>query len=113
KKCGQGLIEHKQRFNLRGFFFPGHDATMSLDSTLGESIAKKQPVDDGSVNFGFDFLDEEGDSVEKPTDGISLGVDDQSVNKDQPCSIDGETIPEVGRGKDSDDKPGKGPEFVF
>ncbi|MBE0575448.1 MAG: hypothetical protein IH613_06070 [Desulfuromonadales bacterium] len=113
KKCGQGLIEHKERFNLRGFFFPGQKATTSPDSALGESNAKEQPVSDGSVNFGFDFLDEEGDPVEKPTDGSSLDDDNQTVNIDQTFSIDGETIPEVVRDKDSDDKPGKGPEFAF
>ena len=111
KKCGQGLAEHKQKFNLRGFFFSGQKAGAEPESFADESNQEEEPSDDGTVDFGFDFLDEEEEPAGKATGGLSL--DDKSVSIDQPFGADSETIPADDRDSDPDDKPGKGPEFAF
>jgi hypothetical protein len=111
KKCGQGLTEHKEKFNLHGFFFPGKPAKTEAEPVVHESDELEEPPDDGTIDFGFDFLDEEEDQSGKTTGGISLGDDNQAVNIIQPFAADSETIPVDDR--DTSDKPGKGPEFVF
>ena len=117
KKCGQGLAEHKEKFNLRGFFSPGQTAAPEPTPVVEEYTEEEEPSADGSVDFGFDFLDEEQDPVGDPADNISLGDDNQSANIDQPFGADSETIPAdapaADNESDSDDKPEKGPEFAF
>lgn len=97
KKCGQGLAEHKAKFNLRGFFAPGHIAAAEPAPVTVDSFEDEEEPDDGAVDFGFDFLDD----------------DSQAVNINQPFGADSETIPADDTDSDSDDKPGKGPEFAF
>ncbi len=117
KKCGQGLAEHKEKFNLRGFFSPGQTAAPEPAPAAEEYTEEEEPSADGSVDFGFDFLDEEQDPIGDSTDDISLGDDSQSVNIDQPFGADSETIPAdapaADKESDSGDKPEKGPEFAF
>jgi hypothetical protein len=117
KKCGKGLAEHKEKFNLRGFFSPGQSTVAEVAAVDDESDAEEEPSADGSVDFGFDFLDEEENPAEGPNDAIALGDDNQAVNIDQPFGADSETIPAdapaAGSEDSSDDKPKKGPEFAF
>lgn len=115
KKCNNDLVEHKSKFNLRGFFSPGQAAVTEPEPAIEESYEEEEASADGSVDFGFDFLDEEGDPVAESADDISLN-DNQDVNIDQPFGADSETIPADGPAdseSDSDDKPEKGPEFAF
>ena len=116
KKCGQDLAGHKAKFNLRGFNSPGELVVSEPEPVVDESNEELDPPADGTVDFGFDFLEEEGLTGE-PADSITLGDDDQAVNIDQPFGADSETIPAdtpaSDSESDSDDKPGKGPEFAF
>ena len=117
KKCSTDLTEHKAKFNLRGFFSPGQPAVAEVAAVADESDVEEEPSADGSVDFGFDFLDEESDPAGKVDNAIPLGDDNQAVNIDQPFSADSETIPADTPASDdksdSDDKPEKGPEFAF
>jgi hypothetical protein len=119
KKCSTDLTEHKAKFNLRGFFFPGQTAETPAAAPAAfadESDEEVEQASDGSVDFGFDFLDEEEDPIAEPASATSLGDDEQDVNIDQPFGADSETIPadEPAAGEDGDnDKPEKGPEFAF
>lgn len=117
KKCNNDLTEHKAKFNLRGFFSPGKSAVSApLATNIEESEDTEQPQDD-SIDFGFDFLEEDDDAVEKSADKISLDDDSQSFNIDQPFGVDSESVPadefDFDDEDDSDDKPKKGPEFAF
>ena len=115
KKCNNDLVEHKSKFNLRGFFSPGQAAETEPEPVIDENHEEEEASADGSVDFGFDFLDEEGDPVAESADDISLN-DIQDVNIDQPFGADSETIPAdtpADSERDSDDKPEKGPEFAF
>ncbi len=116
KKCGQGLAEHKEKFSLRGFFSPGKPTATAPEPVVDEDN-EEEPSADDSVDFGFDFLDEEEDPTGVPASDISLGDDVQDINIDQPFGADSETIPADAptpdSGNDSNDKPGKGPEFAF
>ncbi len=107
KKCGQGLIEHKEKFNLRGFFSPGKLAKTEPEFVVQERDEQEEPSDDNTIDFGFDFLDEEEDQSGKAAGGISLDDDSQAVNINQPFGVDSETIPVDER--DASDKPGKRP----
>jgi hypothetical protein len=117
KKCGQDLTEHKAKFNLRGFHSPGEVVVAEPEPVVAESSEELDPPADGAVDFGFDFLEEEEGLAGEPADSIALGDDNQSVNIDQPFGADSETIPAdtpaSDTESDSDDKPGKGPEFAF
>ena len=115
KKCSSDLVEHKSKFNLRGFFFPGQAAAPVPEPAIDEIYQGEDASADDSVDFGFDFLDEEGDPTAKATEDISLNAN-HDVNIDQPFGADSETIPADApedSASDSDDKPGKGPEFAF
>ena len=115
KKCNNDLVEHKAKFNLRGFFSPGQPAVTEPEPAIDESDEEEEPSADGSVDFGFDFLDEESDQVADSAEDISLN-DHQDVNIAQPFGADSETIPAdapADSNSDSDDKPEKGPEFAF
>jgi hypothetical protein len=127
KKCGKDLTEHKAKFNLRGFFAAGQapaPAAPQAEAAVDGSVNDEETAEaakDGSVDFGFDFLDEEDpaapSSAAGPTGSVSLDEDSQSVSIDQPFGADSETIPadtlSSREDDDSDDKPGKGPEFAF
>jgi hypothetical protein len=117
KKCSTDLTEHKAKFNLRGFFSPEQKAETTLAAVADESVEEVEQASDGSVDFGFDFLDEEEDPIAEPASATSLGDDEQDVNIDQPFGADSETIPAddpaFEENRDDDDKPEKGPEFAF
>ena len=114
KKCNIDLVEHKAKFNLRGFFSPGQVAVTAPEPVIDESDEDVEESTDGSVDFGFDFLDEE-DQAGGETADIPLGDADQDINIDQPFGADSETLPadNLDSDEDDDDKPGKGPEFAF
>lgn len=113
KKCGQSLADHKAKFNLRGFCAPGQAAVSASAAAIVAAPDVPEPADDGSVDFGFDFLDEEEDQVEA-AERASLDSDDQDINIDQPFEVDSETVPaDDAPDDDSDNKPDKGPEFAF
>ena len=114
KKCNHDLAEHKAKFSLSGFFSPGKVETVTEpEPVVDDSAEEIEESNDGSVDFGFDFL-EEGDQVGGSTADIPLGNDGQDVNIDQPFGADSETIPADSlESDDDDDKPGKGPEFAF
>ena len=79
KKCGQSLADHKAKFNLRGFCASGQAAVSAPAAAIDAAPDAPEPADDGSVDFGFDFLDEEEDQVEA-ADRASLDSDDQDIN---------------------------------
>jgi hypothetical protein len=112
KKCNNDLVGHKAKFNLSGFFFPGQTAAVAPEPVIDETDEDIEEASDGSVDFGFDFLEEE--QAGGSTADIPLGGDDQDINIDQPFGADSETIPaDALDSDDDDDKPGKGPEFAF
>jgi hypothetical protein len=118
KKCGQDLADHKAKFNLRGFYAAGQAAQEVIaDAPVDVSPAAEETSGDDSVDFGFDFLEEE-DPVDAAEKSVSLGDDNQEVSINRPFEADSETIPADDlapddNDDDSDDKPGKGPEFAF
>lgn len=116
KKCGEGLAEHKQKFNLHGFISPGQSVVAAPEPVVDQSDEEEEAPADGSIDFGFDFLDEEP-AVGEPAKKISLGGDEQDVSIDQPFGADSETIPAETHSEEGDDesgdKPEKGPEFAF
>lgn len=109
KKCNTDVSEHKVKFNLRGFFAAGQSS--APEPVLDSSADEAEPEDDGTVDFGFDFLEEE-DGGAATTDNVALD-DNQEVSIDQPFGADSETVPADEPTGDDDDKPGKGPEFAF
>ncbi|GEM_PF-1455699 len=117
KKCGQDLTEHKAKFNLNGFYSPGKITVSEPEPVVDEGNEELDQPADGTVDFGFDFLEEEEGLAEKPAESIALGDDNQSVNINQPFGADSETIPNdapaSGSESGSDNKPEKGQEFTF
>ncbi len=117
KKCDQDLTEHKTKFNLRGFYSPEKVTVSEPAPVVDEGNEELEQPADGTVDFGFDFLEEEEGLAEEPAESIALGGDDQAVNIDQPFGADSETIPAdtpvTNSESDSDDKLEKGPEFAF
>ncbi len=101
RKCGKDLLEHKVKFNLRGFFSPGLSTATGSEAITNQHDEEPEQPDVDSVDFGFDFLDEEDSPVGKPVDDISLGDDTQAINIDQPFGADSETIPAGMPAKDS------------
>jgi hypothetical protein len=116
KKCHNNLVEHKAKFNLSGFFSPGQATVTAPEPVIDETDEVLEEPSDGSVDFGFDFLDDE-DQADGATEDIPLGDNDQDINIDQPFGADSETLPadnlDFNEDEDNDDKPGKGPEFAF
>jgi len=116
KKCNNDLVEHKAKFNLRGFFSPGQAAVVASEPVIDEIDEDMEESSDGSVDFGFDFLEEE-DQASGTKANTPLASDEQDINIDQPFAADSETIPADSLDFDDDDddkdKPGKGPEFAF
>jgi hypothetical protein len=110
KKCNTDLSGHKDKFNLSGFYAPGQ--TTAPQPAINDGADDETPEDDGAVDFGFDFLDEE-DSPAEQADSVDLD-DNQEVSIDQPFGADSETIPaETPESEDDDNKSEKGPEFAF
>jgi hypothetical protein len=99
KKCGQGLAEHKARFNLHGFYAPAMTATTETSAPAADNLGE---LDDGSIDFKFLRLDE-------PAGGNSPGARVRPLDINQPFAVDSETIP----ADDPAGKRGKGPEFAF
>jgi hypothetical protein len=113
KKCNNDLVEHKAKFNLSGFFSPGKATMAAPESVIDEVDKDIEEVSKDSVNFGFDFLEEE-DQGGRATEGIPLGEEDQDINIDQPFGADSETLPAESLDFNEDeDKPVKGSEFAF
>ena len=116
KKCNNDLVEHKAKFNLRGFFSPGQATVTAPEPVIDEADEELEEASDDAVDFGFDFLEEE-DQAGGARKDIPLGEDDQDINIDQPFGADSETLPaeslDFDEDEDDDDKPGKGPEFAF
>jgi hypothetical protein len=115
KKCSHDLAEHMAKFNLRGFFFPGKTIAAAPVAVFDENNVEEEQSDDGTVDFGFDFLDEEEEPVKAAPKSIPLDKSGRAINIDEPFAADGETVPAGTPGKknDPDDKPRKGPEFAF
>jgi hypothetical protein len=109
RKCNSDLSEHKTKFNLRGFFFPGQAATAPMGAATKEDAAIiEQPVDD-PAGFGFAFLEEEESPASRAAKELSLDADGVDINISQPFNVDSETVP----ADDNGDKPAKDPDFSF
>lgn len=122
KKCGQVLAEHKEKYNLRGFISPGTLVAGVTEPVIDDSYEEEDATEEGSIDFGFDFLDDEARVGEpaktrEDVDDLSLGKEKRSVNINQPFAADSETVPADSLETDSEteagDKPEKGPEFAF
>jgi hypothetical protein len=113
KKCSHGLADHKAKFNLGGFIAPGQVAAATPSPVIDERFEQEEVSDDGAVDFGFDFLDENEDKGWQAAEARFIDVGSQAVNINQPFSADSETVPADDHDRDHDDKPGKGPEFAF
>lgn len=119
KKCGQNLSDHKAKFNLRGFYRAGQVATATISPPPIEETALEDDVaEDESVDFGFDFLDEEEDQASAPQENLELGDDYEDVSIEQPFGVDSETVPAddpspEDTNEDPGKKPDKGSEFSF
>lgn len=114
KKCNNDLVEHKAKFNLSGFFSPGKATMAAPESVIDEVDKDIEEVSKDSINFGFDFLEEE-DQGGRATEDIPLGEEDQDINIDQPFGADSETLPaeNLDFNEDDDEKLVKGSEFAF
>ena len=76
-----------------------------------ESMATVDSADNESIDFGFDFLEEEEQAKENHG-SIALDSDDQDINLDQMFDLDNEVIP-ADTPAEKKDKTEKGPEFAF
>jgi len=115
KKCGQDLVDHKAKFRLRGFFSPGRTATAEPPSIADNSLEQEAASEAGSVDLGFDFLDDNGhkEAQLSTAEEITLGDDSNMVSINQPFGADSEMIPADEQHRSDHEKPGKGPEFAF
>jgi hypothetical protein len=113
KKCSHSLIEHKAKYKLRGFSALSHLAPAGPEPTAAERSEELDASNDGSVDLGFDFLDENDDQNGKRTEDLFLSNDLHAVNIHLPFGVDSETIPADEPLRSHDDKPGKGHEFAF
>lgn len=77
KRCGKGLVGHKEKFNLRGYFTSGQKAATDPESVGNERYKEEAPSADGTIDFGFDFLEEEEEPVREAAGGKN-GVKDKS-----------------------------------
>jgi len=113
KKCGQGLSDHKAKYNLRGFISVGAATLAETPATDDEeSIDTPGSSDNESSDFGFAFLDEDEDQSGETLESVPLGSDKQDISLGQPFSVDSEAIPDDAPTQDQD-KSDKGPEFSF
>jgi hypothetical protein len=117
RKCGQDLTAQKKRFHLRGFFAPGQAAPASAPEPIHAAEETPKPVaEQASINFGFDFLEEDTPFEEMAEDRAA--DEDRDINSDQPFGSASEAFsddakPATDETNDSDAKPGKGPHFAF
>ena len=116
KKCSHDLKDHKAKFHLRGLTLPGTALTAEPATPLiageTEKVAAVDSADNESIDFGFDFLEEDEAQTEKSPDAVSLGGDDQEISLDQPFEVDSEAVPAESPAEKKD-KSDKGPEFAF
>jgi hypothetical protein len=116
KKCSHDLKDHKAKFHLRGLTLPGTALTAepATPSVAGEAekVAAVDSADNESIDFGFDFLEEDEAQTEKSPDAVSLGGDDQEISLDQPFEVDSEAVPAESPAEKKN-KSDKGPEFAF
>ena len=113
KKCGQGLIDHRDTYKLRGCVAAGQAIPSAPPETVDEeSLDTFDTTDNESVDFGFDFLDEEEDQNGETPESVPLVSDKQEISLDQPFSVDSEAIPDDAPPQDKE-KSEKGPEFAF
>jgi len=113
KKCGLGLIDHKEKYNLRGFVAIEEAAPAASPATVDEEkIGTFDTTDNETIDFGFDFLDEEEEQSGATPESVSLGGDKQDISLDQPFNVDSEAISADAPPQDKN-KPDKGPEFAF
>jgi hypothetical protein len=122
KKCSHDLKDHKAKFHLRGLTLPGTALTAETAETAetatpsvageAEKVAAVDSADNESIDFGFDFLEEDEAQTEKSLDAVSLGGDDQEFNLDQPFQVDSEAVPAESPAEKKD-KHDKGSEFAF
>jgi len=112
KKCGTDLNEHKAKYTLRGMQIPVTKAMAEPTvAAQAESMATVDSADNESIDFGFDFLEEEEQAKENHG-SIALDSDDQDINLDQMFDLDNEVIP-ADTPAEKKDKTEKGPEFAF
>ena len=142
KKCSADLSEHKAKFGIRGFFSPGQaepEAPLADDAAAADAVAAEEE----NVDFGFDFLDEEGDAAAAPVEEVAaaeepqadeapdelagafdeseedavadegLSLGDEEVSIDQPFGIDGETVPADDLDEAGDKEKKAGPDSEF
>ena len=113
KKCSQGLSDHKEKYKLRGFVATVEAIPSTSPATVDEeSIDTFDTTDNESVDFGFDFLDEEEDQSGETPESVPLVSDKQEISLDQPFNVDSEAIPDDAPPQDKN-KSDKGPEFAF
>lgn len=112
KKCGQGLIDHKAKYNLRGFLAAGATTQASSPATVNEANNDAfDTPDDEPIDFGFDFLDEDEDQNGAAPENASIDNDKRDIGLDQPFGVDSERLPtDAAEDKNKSDK---GPEFAF
>ncbi|HKL26457.1 MAG TPA: hypothetical protein VJ910_09560 [Desulfuromonadales bacterium] len=94
RKCGQDLAEHKSRFNLGGFLSPPPTEAAPFEAESTTSAAEPA-VENGDIDFGFDFLDEE-EPAEDSADNAELGGEEigkERLDISQPFDVDGESVP--------------------
>lgn len=123
KKCGQGLGEHKQKFNLWGFFSEQEpQAPSSVEPEPANPAVDENEPDDDLIDFGFDFLNDiddqndQNDQNDQITQQETLNSSDDDISIYQPFDDNNENVPDdnnLSDSSDSNDKPGKGPEFAF
>ena len=113
RKCGQDLHEHKAKYNVRGFMTPAAAAPTATPAEVEQkSAGAVESSDHESIDFGFDFLEEDENRNGASPDNISLGGDDQGISLDQPFDADSEDVPADIPTTDKG-KPEKGPEYAF
>ena len=115
KKCGTGLNEHKAKYNIRGLTMPGTAATPEKASKSAaaeaEQIATVDSADNESIDFGFDFLEEDEEQAGEHPGRIALD-DDQDIRLDQAFGFDDEIVA-AETPAEKKDKSEKGSEFAF
>lgn len=116
KKCGHDLYEHKAKYNLHGLSMPVTAATPDTVSKSAaaeaEKIATVDSAKDESIDFGFDFLEEDEEQVGENHSRIALGDDDQDIRLDQAFGFDDEIVA-AETPAEKKDKSEKGSEFAF
>lgn len=119
KKCGQGLGEHKQKFNLWGFFAeqePPAPSSAEPEPESANPAPDENEPDNDLIDFGFDFLDDIDGQNDQKIQQEALSNSDNEISIYQPFDDNNENVPDdnnLSDSSDSNDKPEKGPEFAF